>query len=91
MTQAQSPSPSGYLLPEEAHRRLQLARNHLELLSRLAEPRTLKEEAGGAPPIPLGVWSTCLAQLAELITQSLDDARWCTTGNEQVRAARSVT
>jgi hypothetical protein len=56
-------------LPEEAHRRLQLARNHLELLSRLAEPRTRKEETGDTPPIPLGVWSTCLAQLAELITK----------------------
>jgi hypothetical protein len=76
MTQTQSSLPPGYLLSEEAHRRLQLARNHLDLLSRLAEPRTLREEAGDAPPIPLGVWSTCLAQLTELINETLEDARW---------------
>lgn len=76
MIQTQSPLPPGYLLSEEAHRRLLLARNHLDLLSRLAEPRSLREEADDGPPIPLGVWSTCLAQLTELINETLEDARW---------------
>jgi hypothetical protein len=67
----------GYLLPEEGYQRLQLARDYLLLLSRLAEPRTIHEVADDGVPIPLGVWSVCLGQLTELITQSLDDAHWC--------------
>lgn len=70
-------SSLGYLLPEEGYQRLQLARDYLLLLSRLAEPRTIHEVADDAVPIPLGVWSVCLGQLTELITQSLDDAHWC--------------
>jgi hypothetical protein len=69
-------SSLGYLLPEEAYQRLQLARDHLLLLSRLAEPRTLQEQAGDAAPIPLAVWSVCLGQVTELITESLEDAHW---------------
>lgn len=67
-----APSTLGYLLPEEDFYRLQLARDHLLLLSRLAEPRSLDEIADH---IPLGLWATCLGQLTELMSQSLDDAR----------------
>ena len=76
MSDADRLSPVGYLLPEEGYQRLQLARDHLLLLSRLAEPRTLQEQASDAAPIPLGVWSACLGQVTELITESLGDARW---------------
>jgi hypothetical protein len=74
---ANDSSSLGYLLPEEGYQRLQLARDYLLLLSRLAEPRSFHEVAADATPIPLGVWSVCLGQLTELITQSLDDAHWC--------------
>lgn len=77
MPNANAPSTLGYLLPEENYQRLQLARDHLLLLSRLAEPRTLQEQTEDAAPIPLGVWAGCLGQLTEQITHSLDDAHWC--------------
>lgn len=66
----------GYLLPEDAHQRLQLARDHLQLLASLAEPRTRHEDDHGGPPIPLGVWSVCLAHLCEQMTQALAEAHW---------------
>ncbi|WP_157515303.1 XAC0095 family protein [Luteimonas abyssi] len=64
----------GYFLPEEGQFRLRKLHQHIEFLSRLAEPRVDEEEDG--PEIDHPALAGCLELLAEQVQQVLDMVRW---------------
>ncbi|WP_058835623.1 XAC0095 family protein [Luteimonas abyssi] len=64
----------GYFLPEDGQFRLRKLHQHIEFLSRLAEPRVDEEEDG--PEIDHPALAGCLDLLAEQVQQVLDLVRW---------------
>jgi hypothetical protein len=64
----------GYFLPEDGQFRLRKLHQHIEFLSRLAEPRVDEEEDG--PEIDHPALAGCLDLLAEQVQQVLDMVRW---------------
>ncbi|MDR7192420.1 XAC0095 family protein [Luteimonas terrae] len=64
----------GYFLPEESQFRLRKLHQHIEFLSRLAEPRVDEEEDG--PEIDHPALAGCLELLGEQVQQVLDTVSW---------------
>ncbi|WP_394002446.1 XAC0095 family protein [Luteimonas sp. WGS1318] len=64
----------GYFLPEDSQFRLRKLHQHIEFLSRLAEPRVDEEEDG--PEIDHPALAGCLELLAEQVQQVLDTVSW---------------
>ncbi|MDR7192411.1 XAC0095 family protein [Luteimonas terrae] len=64
----------GYFLPEDGEFRLRKLHQHIEFLSRLAEPRVDEEEDG--PEIDHPALAGCLELLAEQVQQVLDTVTW---------------
>ncbi|MCD9007444.1 hypothetical protein LDO31_14585 [Luteimonas sp. XNQY3] len=64
----------GYFLPEDGQFRLRKLHQHIEFLSRLAEPRVDEEEDG--PEIDHPALAGCLELLAEQVQQVLDTVSW---------------
>lgn len=64
----------GYFLPEDGEFRLRKLGQHMEFLSRLAEPRTDEDEDG--PEIEAPALAGCLELLAEQVQQVLDTVSW---------------
>lgn len=67
---------SGYFLPEESQQRLARLSEHIDFLSRLAQPRTRDEELDAAPEVAMAELATCLALLAEQADLVLETAVW---------------
>ncbi|WP_337245533.1 hypothetical protein [Luteimonas sp. gir] len=67
---------AGYFLPEDDRTRLTKLRDHMEFLSRLAEPRTYDEEQDDPPEVSHGELATCLAMLAEQAELVLEAMAW---------------
>ncbi|KLJ01307.1 hypothetical protein [Luteimonas sp. FCS-9] len=67
---------AGYFLPEDDRTRLAKLRDHMEFLSRLAEPRTYDEEQDDPPEVSHGELATCLAMLAEQAELVLEAMAW---------------
>lgn len=67
---------AGYFLPEDDRTRLTKLRDHMEFLSRLAEPRTYDEEQDDPPEVSHGDLATCLAMLAEQAELVLEAMAW---------------
>ncbi|MEN4905099.1 hypothetical protein [Luteimonas sp. TWI1437] len=67
---------AGYFLPEDDRTRLAKLRDHMEFLSRLAEPRTRDEELDDPPEVSHGELATCLAMLAEQAELVLEAMAW---------------
>ncbi|MCF7222215.1 XAC0095 family protein [Marilutibacter chinensis] len=68
---------AGYLLPEDAYRALEQARDRLDLLARLAAPRAVQEDAPEAEsPLRLTVLAQCFEELADQLDRGLRAARW---------------
>ncbi|WP_157515175.1 XAC0095 family protein [Luteimonas abyssi] len=64
----------GYFLSEDGQSRLRKLHQHIEFLSRLAEPRVDEEEDG--PEIEAPALAGCLELLAEQVQQVLDTVSW---------------
>ena len=67
---------AGYFLPEDDRTRLTKLRDHMEFLSRLAQPRTYDEEQDDPPEVSHGDLATCLAMLAEQAELVLEAMAW---------------
>ncbi|KLI98307.1 hypothetical protein [Luteimonas sp. FCS-9] len=67
---------AGYFLPEDDRTRLAKLRDHMEFLSRLAQPRTREEELDDPPEVGHGELATCLAMLAEQAELVLEAMKW---------------
>jgi hypothetical protein len=65
----------GYFLPEDSQFRLKKLRDQIMFLSRLAQPRTWKEQ-DYALAMPAGELAICLESLAEQVTTVLDELSW---------------
>ena len=65
----------GYFLPEDSHSRLKKLRDHMAFLSRLAQPRTWKEQEY-ALDVPAAELAMCLASLAEQGESVLQELSW---------------
>ncbi|MBB3343998.1 hypothetical protein [Luteimonas sp. RC10] len=76
---------AGYFLPEDDRTRLTKLRDHMEFLSRLAEPRTYDEEQDDPPEVSHGELATCLAMLAEQAELVLEAMAWRPSPNARPR------
>jgi hypothetical protein len=65
----------GYFLPEDSQSRLKKLRDQITFLSRLAQPRTWKEQ-DYALQVPAGELAICLEALAEQVSTVLDELSW---------------
>jgi hypothetical protein len=65
----------GYFLPEDSQSRLKKLRDQITFLSRLAQPRTWKEQ-DYALAMPAGELAICLESLAEQVTTVLEELSW---------------
>ncbi|MDC7808334.1 hypothetical protein PQS31_16075 [Luteimonas sp BLCC-B24] len=74
----------GYFLPEDGQFRLRKLHQHIEFLSRLAEPRVDEEEDG--PEIDHPALAGCLELLAEQVRQVLDTVSWPARLQEKTQA-----
>ena len=74
----------GYFLPEDGQVRLRKLHQHIEFLSRLAEPRVDEEEDG--PEIDHPALAGCLELLAEQVQQVLDTVSWPARLQEKTQA-----
>ncbi|MCD9124225.1 XAC0095 family protein [Luteimonas fraxinea] len=74
----------GYFLPEDGQFRLRKLHQHIEFLSRLAEPRVDEEEDG--PEIDHPALAGCLELLAEQVQQVLDTVSWPARLQEKTQA-----
>ena len=74
----------GYFLPEDGQFRLRKLHQHIEFLSRLAEPRVDEEEDG--PEIDHPALAGCLELLAEQVRQVLDTVSWPARLQERTQA-----
>lgn len=74
----------GYFLPEDGQFRLRKLHQHIEFLSRLAEPRVDEEEDG--PEIDHPALAGCLELLAEQVRQVLDTVSWPARLQEKTHA-----
>lgn len=66
----------GYFLPEDSQHRLAKLGEHMEFLSRLAQPRTSDAEQEWAPEIRMGELAVCLELLAEQVDLVLAETSW---------------
>jgi hypothetical protein len=66
----------GYFLPEDSQSRLKKLRDHMALLSRLAQPRTWEEQQESTPEVRMGELANCLELLAEQVALVLDEVSW---------------
>jgi len=66
----------GYFLPEDSQHRLAKLGEHMEFLSRLAQPRTSDEEQEWAPEIRMDELAVCLELLAEQVDLVLAETSW---------------
>lgn len=78
----------GYFLPEDSQFRLRKLHQHIEFLSRLAEPRVDEEEDG--PEIDHPALAGCLELLAEQVQQVLDTVAWPARLEARGRRAAAV-
>ncbi|KLJ00827.1 hypothetical protein [Luteimonas sp. FCS-9] len=67
---------AGYFVPEDDRTRLAKLRDHMEFLSRLAQPRTRDEELDDPPEVSHNELATCLAMLAEQAELVLEAMAW---------------
>ncbi|AWV08628.1 XAC0095 family protein [Marilutibacter maris] len=68
---------TGYLLPEDAYRTLEQARDRLDLLARLAAPRDPQDDAPEAElPLRIAALAQCFEELADQLDRGLRAARW---------------
>lgn len=65
----------GYFLPEDSQSRLKKLRDHVALLSRLAQPRTWNEQEHELK-MPVAELAICLESLAEQVALVLGEVSW---------------
>ena len=75
MSTSYSDDVPGYFLPEDSHSRLKKLRDHMAFLSRLAQPRTWKEQEY-ALDVPAAELAMCLESLAEQVESVLQELSW---------------
>lgn len=78
----------GYFLPEDSQFRLKKLREHMDFLSRVAQPRTANEDDEYIPDIRAGEVAVCLELLGEQVELVLDEVTYPAT--RELSAARSA-
>ncbi|MDR7194571.1 XAC0095 family protein [Luteimonas terrae] len=78
----------GYFLPEDSQFRLKKLREHMDFLSRVAQPRTANEDDEYIPDIRAGEVAVCLELLGEQVELVLDEVTF--PAMRKARKARSA-
>ena len=77
----------GYFLPEDSQHRLAKLGEHMDFLSRLAQPRTSDEAREWAPEVRMGELAVCLELLAEQVDLVLAETSWSASRHAGANAA----